>query len=142
VPCEVRANITAEIAETAVAAVVRDALRDVEGRASAEANVREVAQAVERTQADLDAAIRAFAGLEDEAAARDRLVELREARDQAQERLEELGGSRATITISAATDWNRLSLEARRKLIRATVERATVAPGRGPERVAVELVGE
>jgi site-specific DNA recombinase len=140
--CERGVVISAKIAERIVTDAIRDALRDVEGRASAEANVREAAQAVERAQSDLDAAIRAFAGLEDEATARDRLVEFREARDQAQERLEELGGSRATVTISAATDWNRLSLEARRKLIRATVERATVAPGRGPERVAVELVGE
>jgi site-specific DNA recombinase len=141
--CERGVVISAKIAEAVLTEAVREALRDLEGRASVEANVREAEQALERAQADLDAAIRTFAGLEDEAAARERLAELREARDAAQERVEQLGGRRAIITISAARDWDRLSLEERRELIRAAVARATVAPGtRGPGRVKVELVSE
>jgi hypothetical protein len=138
----VRANIAAEIAETVVTDAVRVALRDVEGRASAEANVRDAELALERAQADLDAAIRAFAGLEDETAARERLAELRQERDAAQERVDRLGGQRATVVLNAADDWERLSLDARRALIRATVERVSVGPGRGKSRVSVELVGE
>jgi hypothetical protein len=40
------------------------------------------------------------------------------------------------------TDWDSLSFDGRRDLIRATVARAIVAPGRGPDRVTVERVGE
>ena len=45
---------------------------------------------LERRQEALDAAIRAFAGLEDEAAARERLQELRTARDEARDRHDQL----------------------------------------------------
>jgi DNA invertase Pin-like site-specific DNA recombinase len=141
--CERQVVISAKIAEGIVTDAVRDALRDVEGRASAEAGIRDAERKLERAQADLDAAIRAFAGLEDETAARDRLAELREQRDQAQERVEQLGGRhRGTVTVSTAKDWDRLSLDARRELIRAVVERATVAPGRGHDRVALQLVSK
>lgn len=72
----------------------------------------------------------------------ERLAELREARDHAQARLDRIGFA-AVETINADTDWNDLSLEARRELIRATVERAIVAPkGRGASRITVRLVGQ
>jgi DNA invertase Pin-like site-specific DNA recombinase len=142
VPCEVRANVTAGIVESVVVDAVRAALQDVEGRASAETNVRDAELALERAQADLDAAIRAFAGLEDETSARERLAELREERDKAQERLDRLGGRRASVALNAADDWDRLSVDERRGLIRATVERVTVSPGRGSDRVSVQLLGE
>jgi DNA invertase Pin-like site-specific DNA recombinase len=135
--------VSAKIAEAVVTEAVRDALRNVEGRASVEANAAKAEQALDRTQAELDAAIRAFTGLEDEPAARERLAELREARDVAQERVEQLGDRRTIVTISADRDWDRLTLDERRDLIRATVARAIVAPGgRGAGRVTVELVGE
>jgi hypothetical protein len=45
--------------------------------------------------------------------------------------------------IRAADDWDRLSFEARRALIRATVERAIVrTQGRGADRISVELFRE
>jgi hypothetical protein len=43
------------------------------------------------------------------------------------------------VTIDGATDWERLTLDEKREIIRATIERVTVAPGRGAERVTVEL---
>jgi hypothetical protein len=104
--------------------------------------VRDAEVALETAQADLDAAFRAFEGLADEAGARNRLVELREARDKAQERVDELGDTRSSLSISAVSDWDSLSLDARRALIRATVERVTVKPGRGPDRMSVELFSE
>ena len=140
--CERRVTVSADLAERVVVDEVKRALADAEGRASVESNTREAELAVERAQANLDAGIRAFAGLEDESAARERLVELRAVRDQAVDRLEHLGGHRAVVTINAADDWDRLSLDARRALIRATVAHARVAPGRGADRVAVELFGE
>lgn len=143
VDCTRKVVISARITEAVVEAVARDALRDVEGRASAEANVREAEQDLEDRQADLDAGIRTFSGFEDEPATREKLAELRDARDAAQDRVSQLSGTRTVITISAAQDWDRLTLAERRDLIRATVDRATVAPGgRGAERVTVELFSE
>jgi hypothetical protein len=140
--CERRVTISADIVEKIVVDAVKRVLADAEGRASVESNTREAELALERAQANLEAGIRAFTGLEDESAARDRLVELAAVRDGAVERLEHLGGHRAVVTINAADDWDRLSLDARRALIRATVERARVSPGRGADRVTVELFGE
>jgi DNA invertase Pin-like site-specific DNA recombinase len=140
--CPRPVTISAPLVEQIVTDEVREALADVEGRASAEQGVREAAQALERAQADLDAAIRAFSGLEAEAAAVERLAELRRVRDEAQDRVDRLGGQRASVTITAGKDWDRLSLAARRALVRAVVDRAEVAPGRGRDRVTVYLVGE
>jgi DNA invertase Pin-like site-specific DNA recombinase len=140
--CARRVTVSAELVEGIVARAVQDALRDVEGRASAEQHARDAEQALERAQADLEAAIRAFAGLEGETAAQQRLFELRELRDAAQQHVDQLGGHRAATTISAATDWDRLTVGERRALIQATVERVRVRPGRGADRVTVELFGE
>jgi hypothetical protein len=140
--CKRRVTVSAELVEGIVSERVREALADVEGRASAEQGAREAAQAVERAEADLQAAFRAFAGMESEPGARERLAELRGVRDSAQEHLDQLGGLRAAVAINAADDWERLTLDERRALIRATVERATVAPGRGADRVSVELFGQ
>ena len=79
--------------------------------------------------------------LEGESAARERLLELRSERDAAEERLAALGGARAVVSVTV-DDWDRLSLDGRRDIIRATVQSATVAPGRGTDRVTVELFGE
>ncbi len=146
--CPRRPTISAELVEGIVVERVRSALADVEGRASAEDTGRVAAADLERAQGDLEAAIRAFAGLADEQAAVARLAELRDARDRAQDHVDHLGASlRPAVTINADADWHRLSLDARRALIRATVDRVLVAPGRGAERrgadrVTVELVGE
>jgi site-specific DNA recombinase len=133
-------TISAEKVEGIVTDAVRARLADVEGRASAEQGAREAAQALERAQAELDALI----GLLDplEPAAAKRLAEATAKRDAAQERLEQLGGQRASVTLNAAADWDRLSLDAKRALIRATVDRVEVDPGRGPGRVTVHLVGQ
>src|SRR5436190_1690715 len=93
----------------------------------------------ERAQADLDAALRAFEGFEDEAAARERLTELRAVRDQAVEHAGHLSGLHSVARLRVAADWDRLTLDEQRGFIRATVERVTVAPGRGTDRIAIHL---
>lgn len=141
--CPRRVTVSAQIAEQVVVNAVREALADVEGRASAEQQAREAERLLEQAQADLDAALRAFGGLVDESAARDRLIELAATRDQAREHLERLGGTRTALTINAASDWDRLSSDAQRALIKAVVATVTVAPGgKGAERLTVHLVGE
>ncbi len=140
--CKRRVTIGAEIAERVVVEHVRAAIADDQGRASVEENAREAEGNLERAQADLEAAIRAFVGLEDEQAARERLAELRAARDAAQERVDHLGPRRSQVIVRGNADWDRLSLDARRALIRATVEKVLVSPGRGTDRLTVELVGK
>jgi DNA invertase Pin-like site-specific DNA recombinase len=140
--CANRVTVSATLVERLVVDAVKEALTDVEGRASAQSNARDAETALQRAQAALDAAIRAFAGMDDEDAARERLLELRAARDDAQERVDRLGGDRAVLAINAADDWDRLTIDAQRALIRATVAQVVVAPGRGSDRVTVELFGQ
>lgn len=140
--CKHRMTISAEIVEGVVVEATRKRLAAEDGRASADQDAREATATHEKAQADLDAAIRVFGGLEDEPAAQERLAELRKARDLARERDEQLRGVRSALTVTMA-DWDKLSLEARRGLIRATVESATISPtGRGRERVTLKLFGE
>jgi site-specific DNA recombinase len=137
--CTERMSISADIAEQVVTERVRAALADIEGRASAETNVREAEQELENAKQALAGAVAMLTGLEDIEGTQKRLSELRQARDEAQARLDQLGGTQAALTVTASKDWDRLTLDERRALIRATVERASVAPGRGPDRIAVEL---
>jgi site-specific DNA recombinase len=139
--CPQRVTIGAEIAERTIAKAVQEHLAGIEGRASVEGGLNEAAEELARHQEALDAAIRAFNGL-DEQAARERLQELRGARDEARERHDELlAASAPAITVSAG-DWDLLALDERRALIRAVVESATVSPGRGSDRISIETRGE
>lgn len=139
-PCPKRVTISAEIVEGIVIDAVKAALADAEGRASAEQGAQRAADALERSQGELDALIDLLDPLEP--AARKRLEAATAKRDRAQGEVDRLGGTRASVTIRAVEDWDRLSLDARRALIRAVVDRVDVAPGRGADRVTVKLVGE
>lgn len=134
--CPKRTAIGAEIAETFVVEHVQAALADVEGRASAESEAQAAALEAERDQANLDSAIRAFADLTDEPAAVERLRELRNARDASRERAEHLSRLHSAVSVRAE-DWDALTLEGRRALIRASVESVTVGQGRGRERLTI-----
>jgi DNA invertase Pin-like site-specific DNA recombinase len=138
--CTRRVTISADLVEGIVVDRVRAALADVEGRASIEDNAREAESSLEGAQAELDALIDMLDPLEP--AARRRLDAATAKRDGAQDRVDHLSGHRAVVMINAARDWDRLSLDARRALIRATVDRVLIAPGRGADRVVVELVSE
>jgi hypothetical protein len=135
-------TIAAELAENVVVEAVQDALRGVEGRASIGEGIEAAAHELERAQDTLDAAIRAFASVMDEPAARERLAELRRERDEAQAHLEGLSAAQAPAVTVTAGDWDVLTMDERRALVRAVVASASVAPGRGPDRVTVQLVGE
>jgi site-specific DNA recombinase len=139
--CSKRVTISAEVAERSVVEAVQDLLAGLEGRASIEGGAGEAAEEVARRQEALDKAIRSFAGLEDEEAARERLQELRAARDQARDRHDELLAASAPAITVRAGDWDLLTLDERRALIRAVVDRAVVRPGRGPDRITVEPRG-
>ena len=65
------------------------------------------------------------------------------ARDRAHDRLAELQAAASpAVTISASGDWDLLTIDAQRSLIRAVIERADVRPGRGRDRIVVKPFGE
>lgn len=137
--CPRRVTISAEIAERVVVEAVLGRHGEATGRASAEHRAREAAGKAERAQADLDSAIRTFAGLEDETAVRERLSELVRVRDESAEEAAHLGHLHSALVLNLARDWDDLRPELRRRVIQAAVEVATVGPGRGAERVSVTL---
>ena len=139
--CPSRVTISAELAERVVVERVRAELADVEGRASAEQGARDAEQALAAAQSTLDAAVRAFDGLGDVESARDRLQALRAAVDAAQARVDQIGGGDAAELVNGARDWEQATVDEKRALIRALIERASVAPGRGgASRITVEAV--
>lgn len=141
--CPRRVTISADIAEQVVVDAVRELLAGVTGSATVADGVAEAEREVELAERELDAAVRAFDGLEDVEATRERLMVLRDRRDETRDHLDELRAAVApTITVSASGDWNELTLDEQRAIIRAVVERATVAPGRGRDRVTVEPRGQ
>ena len=130
--CARRAAVKADVVEQIVINAVREYTGTARGRASPEERVREADEQVERAQAALDAAIRAFTGLEGEAAAAERLAELRAARDRALDARADLGPERPRKVISPA-DIDELRdppkrLAAWRRLITDTVAQVTVPP--------------
>jgi DNA invertase Pin-like site-specific DNA recombinase len=150
--CPRHVTISAEIAEEVVSSAVRKALADAEGRASAAESARKAVADRDAAQANLDAAIRTLtaAGLINEPSAVEQLTELREVRDEKQAKVDQIGPE-ASRTVNAADDWDSLSLEARRALIRASVKSAIVAPAnrggpsrreRAAERITVHLFSE
>jgi site-specific DNA recombinase len=138
--CSRRVSISAAAVEEIVATKTVSLLAGMKGKASAASGAEEAAREYEQRQAEFDAAMRVTlgAGIKDESAAQDQLVTLREARDEAAERLEELCTIDASLVVDPEADWDLLTLEERRALVRAVVARVVVAPGRGPERVTVE----
>jgi site-specific DNA recombinase len=141
--CPRRVTISAELAEEVVVEAVKGLLEGMRGTASIAEGVADAERALEQAERELDAAVRAFSGLDDVEAARERLSALRDERDRKRDRLAELqaAADAATVTV-AAGDWDLLTLDERRALIRAIVERAVVAPGRGRDRITIEPRGQ
>lgn len=135
--CPQRVTISAEIAEATIVAAVKELLRGVEGTAGVGAASEQAEREYEQAETALTAAVEAFTGLEDVPATREKLQSLRETRDQARDRLEELQAAQAPAVTVTADDWDQLTVDERRALIRVVVERADVAPGRGADRIDV-----
>ncbi len=136
--CPRRVTISADVAEKAVVDAVKEILRGIQGTASSDTGITAARVDVEQTESELDAAVRAFSGLDDVDATRERLAALRDARDAARDRLDDLQASTLPAVTVTADDWDLLTLAEQRDLIRAVVGRADVAPGRGDGRVTVE----
>jgi hypothetical protein len=136
--CPQRVTISARRAEEAITEETKRLLRGMTGTASTDAGIAEAEEDVTRAEAELDAAVIAFSGLDDVRSAQERLTALREAREEARERLEELRGLVAPVVTVSAEDWDELNIGERRDLICAVIERAVVAPGRAADRLTIE----
>jgi DNA invertase Pin-like site-specific DNA recombinase len=135
--CPRKPTIGAEVVERAVVEYVQSALSNVEGRATAEDRTVRAQAVLERAQDALEKAIRLLSDLADETATREKLEKLRAERDAAQALVDELGPAPVSLSVSAA-DWDKLLLEGRRALVKATIASVTVKPGRGADRIAIE----
>jgi site-specific DNA recombinase len=135
--CPARVTISADLAEAAVVEAVQEYLRGVEGTATIADGLDDALRAWDKAEHDLEAAVEAFSGLDDVAVAREKLTALREARDQARDRLAELEAAAGPAMTVTADDWDALTLKEQRNLIAAVIEEATVAPGRASDRISV-----
>jgi DNA invertase Pin-like site-specific DNA recombinase len=138
--CPRRQTISAHVVEDEVVAWVKHYLSDLTGTASGASGVADAQATLVQTQADLDSALRvvAAAGLDTEPAAVERLRELREARDRAKERHAECVEADASLSVAVTVgEWDGLTLDGRRGLIRATIEKVLIRPGRGAERIQI-----
>jgi DNA invertase Pin-like site-specific DNA recombinase len=141
--CPRRVTISADVAEQVIVDRVRELLEGVSGTATIADGAAEAEREFVSREQELEAAVLAFSGLDDVDAARKRLMKMREERDRARDRVDELRAAAVpAVTITASGDWDLLTLDERRALIRAVVERAEVSPGRGTDRVSVHPVGE
>jgi hypothetical protein len=131
--------ISARVVEPVVWEATKERWRDLVGRASLDEDASEAEQAAEASQADFEAAIRAFARFSEEPAARERLDELRRIRDADREHADHLRDRHSALSVTVE-DLDLMSVPERRRLIRATVAAALVMPGRGADRIRLELL--
>ena len=87
--CPQRVTISAPEVEKAVTAVVQTS-RDLHGSAADDVGISEAVDQLSRTKQALDAAVQTFTGMEDVPSTREKLHELRDARDAAQSRVDDL----------------------------------------------------
>jgi site-specific DNA recombinase len=135
--CDRHMTISAVIAEEVVVAATRAAIADIEGRAHAQANRRQAEADLASAESALEAAVSAFDGLGDLQATKDKLAQLGAAADEARERLERMGAGDIAIRVNGAEEWDQLTHDEQRELIRATIKTAVVAPGRGADRITI-----
>lgn len=141
--CPARVTIGAELVEAMIVDYVKDRIQGMRSTVSSAIGLEDAEREFDRAERDLDAAVEAFTGLEDVESARARLVELRDHRNQARERLDQLQAAVVpAFTIGATGNWDELNIDGQRALIAAVVDRADVAPGRGRDRVAIHPRGE
>ena len=136
--CPQRVTISAPKVEKAVTAAVQKLLGELHGSAADDDGISEAVDELTRTKQALDAAVQTFTGMEDVPSTREKLHELRDARDAAQSRVDDLRAAMVPSITVRAGDWDLLNLEERRALIRAVIERVEIAPGREPERISIE----
>jgi hypothetical protein len=151
--CAARATIAAERVEDLVVSKLkaRRELAKLEGRASMDLG-EQLRQAARDAKDDLDAVIEALQGVKGLTVAKrkiDEMTELWKAAERKAEQHDRTEGARAAMR--RIDDWDRLTLNGRRAIIRATIDRIVVDPVGGlglsrsrwdAGRVNVQFVGE
>jgi len=127
--CPRRVTISAVIVERVVIDAVRSYLDGCIGVRAAQDAHRSARAALQAAQDEMDSAIRTLTGFTDEPAAVERLRELRAVRDRARQRVDRLGAPDEQTILLLAEEWDSLSVQDRRRCIRATHARVTVTPG-------------
>jgi DNA invertase Pin-like site-specific DNA recombinase len=144
--CSAPAMISATVVEEAVAADVRRRLANESESASLESNLAEAEVGLARAQTLLDAAVAAFDGI-DVQSVHERLKRLQADVQAADDRVQQLRAATVpTEVVNASADWDAvdsdgeplLSIDGRRALIRALIERVEVLPGRSRERISIQ----
>jgi site-specific DNA recombinase len=138
--CPKHMVISAKIAEDKIIAWVKQHLAGITGTASGASGAEEAREQLDAAQAALDDAMRSFAdaGLGGEPVALETLDGLREARDLAKGRHDEALAADESLTVAVTVgDWDELNQDERRALVKATIARAVVHSGRGPERIEI-----
>ena len=135
--------ISADIAERVIEDEMRAWLAGASSSASVEAKLGDAVQERESAEQERDGLIEMLSGREDVDAARAKLDEADAKVAEALGAEEKLRASLApALTLSASGDWDSLSLDGKRALILSVIETATVAPGRGADRVTVQTFSE
>lgn len=141
--CSRRVSISAVAAERVVIEATRTHLEGVIGVRAARQHVRSVRSALKRAEENLAAAIEAIGDWTDPTAVQT-LRRLREDRDAAQQRVDDLAVPDEDELLSLAEDWDRLTLADRRRCIRAALAYVEVVPADGrptEDRLLVESRG-
>jgi DNA invertase Pin-like site-specific DNA recombinase len=151
--CAARATIAADRVEQLVVSKLkaRRELMVLEGHASMDVG-EQLHQAARDAKADVEAAVEAFEGVEGLGAAKRRIAELTERWQAAERDAEQHARTEgARSAMRRVDDWDRLTLDGRRTIIRAVIERVGVAPVGGlglsrskwdEGRVDVQFVGQ
>jgi DNA invertase Pin-like site-specific DNA recombinase len=138
--CTQSATISAPTVEDAVRDAAISLSHDVVGRVSLADDLEAARLKLEAADETLSNAIRTLSGLAGEPATREVLDELTAARDAAaDEHRHLLALSTPDLTVSLTLDeWNEITLDEKRDVVRAVIARVVVAPGRGSERITIE----
>jgi hypothetical protein len=141
--CDYRVAIAGDLLDAHVVERVREVLAAESATASASVDLCNARTALVDAHGRLDRAIEVLIDVQDVATARRKLTQVRALVEVASARVAELERiATLTVTVNAADDWELLTVDERRGLIAAVVRRIVVAPGRGRDRVHIELVSE
>jgi len=136
--CTKNASISCDVAESFVRDETIRLSQDVVGQASSALEIESARVAVESAKTKLSNAIMTLSDLMDEPASHEVLATLSAQRDAAVARHERLVSlSSPTLSLTTASAWDDLTLDERREIIVAVVDRAVVAAGRGADRITV-----
>lgn len=138
VECSRRAAISAVKAEQIVSDYTRARLEGLRERITKDGDLAQADRDVERARAKLDAVIETFDELQTDPAVKMKLRTLSadlEAATGRRDHLRDTSGP-AAFVLDAYRDWDDLSADGRRALIRAVVASVTVRPGRVRDKIA------